>query len=180
MNSHQSRSQDHSSRYSSDAFVVGLSAVILILAAVILFPRVSRAEADAGHGKELFEKRCTGCHSLDQDKEGPRLRGVYGRKAGKVPGFTYSAPLQSLAITWDDASLDKWLTNTDSLIADNDMTFRVLKPDAHWLTGDRIEAEDLYESTTRIQVVSGRARISAHGCSYPALSISCRYLPERK
>ena len=129
MNSHQSWSQDHSSRYSSDAFVVGLSAVILILAAVILFPRVSRAEADADHGKELFEKRCTGCHSLDQDKEGPRLRGVYGRKAGKVPGFTYSAPLQSSAITWDDASLDKWLTNTDSLIADNDMAFRVVNPD---------------------------------------------------
>ena len=129
LNSHQNRSQDHLSRYSSGAFVVGLSAGILILAAVILFPRVSRAEGDADRGKELFEKRCTGCHSLDQDKEGPRLRGVYGRKAGKVPGFTYSAALQSSAITWDDASLDKWLTNTDSLIADNDMAFRVVKPD---------------------------------------------------
>jgi cytochrome c len=62
-------------------------------------------------------------------KKGPVLGGVYGRKAGKVPGFTYSAPLQSLAITWDDASLDKWLTNTDSLIADNDMAFRVVNPD---------------------------------------------------
>ena len=82
LNSPPTRSQDHLSRYSSDAFVVGLSAVILILAAVILFLRVSRAEADAGHGKELFEKRCTGCHSLDQDKEGPRLRGsMEGRQA---------------------------------------------------------------------------------------------------
>lgn len=129
LNSYQNRSRDHLSRCSSGTFVVGLSAVILILAAVILFPRVSRAEGDADHGKELFEKRCTGCHSLDQDKEGPRLRGVYGRKAGKVPGFTYSAALQSSAITWDDASLDKWLTNPDSLIADNDMAFRVVNPD---------------------------------------------------
>jgi cytochrome c len=32
-------------------------------------------------------------------------------------------------LTWDDALLDKWLTDTDSLIADNDMTFRVSKPD---------------------------------------------------
>jgi cytochrome c len=100
-----------------------------MLIALLAFPYLSHATGDADRGKELFEKRCTGCHSLDQDKEGPRLRGVYGRQAGKVPGFQYSAALQSSVVTWDDASLDKWLTNPDSLIADNDMTFRVVKPD---------------------------------------------------
>jgi cytochrome c len=100
-----------------------------MLIALLASPYLSHATSDADRGKELFEKRCTGCHSLDQDKEGPRLRGVYGRQAGKVPGFQYSAALQSSVVTWDDASLDKWLTNTDSLIADNDMTFRVVKPD---------------------------------------------------
>lgn len=129
LNSHQNRSQDQLSLYSSHAFVIGFSAVILILAATVIFPRVSRAEADADRGKQLFEKRCTGCHSLDQDKEGPHLRGVYGRQAGKVSGFKYSAALQSSVVTWDDASLDKWLTNPDGLIADNDMAFRVVKPD---------------------------------------------------
>lgn len=115
--------------HSSRAFLVGFGAVILILVAIIGFPRISRAEADTLRGKQLFEKRCTGCHSLDQDKEGPRLRGVYGRQAGKVSGFKYSAALQSSVVTWDDASLDKWLTSPDSLIADNDMAFRVVKPD---------------------------------------------------
>ena len=84
--------------------------------------------ADAEHGRQLFEKRCTGCHSLDQNKEGPHLRGVYGRQAGKISGFSYSAALQSSQLIWDDALLDKWLTNTDSLIADNDMAFRVSNP----------------------------------------------------
>ncbi len=42
-----------------------------------------QAQPRAG-GKELFEKRCGGCHALDLDKEGPRLRGVYGRKADTV------------------------------------------------------------------------------------------------
>lgn len=64
-----------------------------------------------------------------QDKEGPRLRGVYGRKARAVPSFKYSAALQSSRITWDEAWLDKWLTDPDSLIADNNMAFRVVKPD---------------------------------------------------
>jgi cytochrome c len=33
--------------------------------------------------------------------------------------------VQSAHITWDDTSLDKWLTDPDSLIADTDMDFHV-------------------------------------------------------
>ena len=84
---------------------------------------------DADRGKQLFEKRCTGCHSLDQDKEGPRLRNVYGRTAGSVSTFKYSDALKSARVTWDDASLNKWLTDTESLIPDNDMSFHVPKAD---------------------------------------------------
>ena len=113
------------------AILVSLNAAILLFAGFVAFPHLSRAygDADAEHGRQLFEKRCTGCHSLDQNKEGPHLRGVYGRQAGKVSGFNYSAALKSSQLTWDDALLDKWLTNTDSLIADNDMAFRVSNPD---------------------------------------------------
>lgn len=110
-------------------FLIGFSVGILMLLALIIFPRISRADTNIDRGKQLFEKRCTGCHSLDQDKEGPRLRGVYGRQSGTVPGFTYSPALQSSHLTWDDASLDKWLTDTDSLVAGNDMAFHVPKQD---------------------------------------------------
>ena len=51
-----------------------------------------------------------------------------GRQA-KISSFKYSAALQSAHVTWDDDSLDKWLTDTDSLIADNDMAYRVPKAD---------------------------------------------------
>lgn len=80
-------------------------------------------------GKELFEKRCGGCHSLDNDKEGPHLRGVYGRKAGSVPGFKYSDAMKNASLTWDAASLDRWLTDTESVVPDNDMDFHVPKAD---------------------------------------------------
>jgi cytochrome c len=85
--------------------------------------------ADAERGKLLFEKRCTGCHSLDQDREGPRLRNVYGRKAGTVPTFKYSDALKSARMTWNEALLDKWLINPDSLVPDTDMDFQVPKPE---------------------------------------------------
>ena len=87
-----------------------------------------RAQATAS-GKELFEKRCGGCHALDRDKEGPRLRGVYGRVAGSLDSFKYSDALKKSKITWTDERLDKWLTDTEKLVPDNDMTFHVERPE---------------------------------------------------
>jgi cytochrome c len=80
-------------------------------------------------GKALFEKRCGGCHALDRDKEGPRLGGVYGRTAGTVESFQYSEALKNSKIKWTEETLDKWLTDTEKLVPDNDMTFHVEKPD---------------------------------------------------
>ena len=82
---------------------------------------------DAVHGKAVFEKRCTGCHALDVDREGPRLAGVYGRKAGSVAGFNYSAGLKSSGITWDDATLERWLSDPDLVVKDNNMSISVPK-----------------------------------------------------
>ncbi len=79
-------------------------------------------------GKEVFEKRCGGCHALERDKEGPRLRGVYGRVAGSVESFPYSEALKKSKITWTDETLEQWLTDTEKLVPGNDMTFHVEKP----------------------------------------------------
>ncbi len=99
----------------------------LLLLALVVFPRISRAAEEAEQGKQLFEKRCTGCHSLDRNKEGPNLTGVYGRQAGTAPGFNYSTALKSSHFVWDEQRLDKWLTDTDSLVEDNNMDFHVPK-----------------------------------------------------
>jgi cytochrome c len=80
-------------------------------------------------GKALFEKRCGGCHALDRDKEGPRLGGVYGRTAGTIESFQYSEALKNSRIKWTEETLDKWLTDTEKLVPNNDMTFHVEKTD---------------------------------------------------
>lgn len=87
------------------------------------------AAGDPQRGKGLFDKRCGGCHSLDKDKEGPRLGNVFGRKAGTIATFKYSDSLKSAQVVWDAASLDKWLINTDAVVPDNDMDFHVPKAD---------------------------------------------------
>jgi cytochrome c len=76
-------------------------------------------------GKDLFARRCGGCHSLDRPMEGPPLRNVYGRAAGSWRDFQYSDALKNSKMTWNEDLLDKWLTNTESLAPNNDMSFRV-------------------------------------------------------
>lgn len=111
------------------AKIAGVAAISLIAAAIFAVPVVSYGNGsgavDAERGKVLFERRCTGCHSLDMDKEGPRLRTVYGRKAGTIGSFEYSDAVKGAHITWDAATLDRWLTDTESVIPNNDMSFRV-------------------------------------------------------
>ena len=80
-----------------------------------------QATGDAKRGEDLVHRRCGSCHTLDSDKEGPRLRGVYGRKVASVPGFNYSEALKASKVVWDADSLDKWLTDTDKFIPDSDM-----------------------------------------------------------
>jgi cytochrome c len=82
---------------------------------------------DADRGKALFERRCTGCHAIDANREGPHLRGVFGRKAGAVPGFGYSTALKNSGVTWNEDSLNKWLTDPDTMIPGNNMDFHVIK-----------------------------------------------------
>jgi cytochrome c len=87
----------------------------------------SAGTGDAARGKLVFEKRCTGCHAMEFNGEGPRLAGVYGRKAGSVPGFDYSQGLKNSGLTWNDATLEKWLSGPDSVVPDAKMDFYVPK-----------------------------------------------------
>jgi cytochrome c len=82
-------------------------------------------DGDAVHGKAVFEKRCTGCHAIEADREGPRLAGVYGRKAGSVAGFAYSPGLKNSGITWTDETLERWLSDPDLVVKDNNMSIGV-------------------------------------------------------
>ena len=76
-------------------------------------------------GKDLFVRRCSGCHDPEINKEGPRLRGVYGRTAASVAEFGYSDALKKQALRWDETSLDRWLSDPDAMAPGTDMAFRL-------------------------------------------------------
>ena len=112
-------------RSKSKPRAIGLAAgTFALLLAGLTQSDPGRAQT-AASGKDLFEKRCGGCHALDRDKEGPRLRGAYGRAAGSVDSFQYSDALKASKIIWTDETLERWLTDTEKLVPNNDMTFHV-------------------------------------------------------
>src|SRR5580704_14860974 len=115
-------------QFASFMLWAGLVTFTAFLASSILSTS-GQAQTTEKHGKELYEKRCGGCHAMDRDKEGPRLGGVYGRAAASVPSFDYSAALKNSKIMWTDETLEKWLADPDKLVPDNDMPFHVQSAD---------------------------------------------------
>jgi cytochrome c len=104
---------------------------VMLFASAIIFGGILAAglalasAPDANRGKDLVGRRCMGCHSVDGIKAAPPLRGAFGRAAGRVAPFPYSDALKGARVTWDDATLDKWLTDPESVVPGNDMSFRL-------------------------------------------------------
>ncbi len=84
------------------------------------------AAGDAVNGKTLYQARCVACHSADYNGVGPAHRGVFGRIAGKVPGFSYSPALKASGLVWSESSLDRWLSDPEKLVPGQRMGFSVL------------------------------------------------------
>lgn len=85
------------------------------------------APADPVHGKELFGEQCTGCHALDDNKVGPMLGGVVGRRAGSAPGYPYSQALKTADFVWSPDKLDGWLTSPRQFLPGVKMPVGVLE-----------------------------------------------------
>jgi cytochrome c len=80
--------------------------------------------ADAGKGEKLFVE-CASCHTLNADGEGvgPGLRGLFGRKAGSLEDFRYSAAMRRSAITWNAQTLDSYLADPQKEVPGNRMPY---------------------------------------------------------
>ena len=87
--------------------------------------------ADAG-GKPAAFAQCAACHSVEPGKHGvgPSLAGVYGIKSGEIPGYAFSDAMKNAGLTWDDATLDEYLTAPMKKVPGTKMTFAGLSDPA--------------------------------------------------
>ena len=108
-----------------------LTATLALAFAAALGSGAAVAEGDAAKGEKVF-KKCKTCHTFDPGKKkiGPHLKGVVGRKAGAVEGYKYSKAMAGADITWDEASLDQFLTKPKKFLKGTKMSFAGLKKEA--------------------------------------------------
>jgi cytochrome c len=85
--------------------------------------------ARAQDGAQLFKSNCTVCHSAEagQNKIGPSLFGVIGRKAGTAAGYTYSDAMKNSGLIWTPGQLDTYLVNPKGVVPNTKMLFLGLK-----------------------------------------------------
>jgi cytochrome c len=103
-----------------------------LAAAAIAYACIASAvAADPEAGKAVLRSQCTICHTVQQgqNKTGPSLFGIVGRKTAAAPGFHYSEANQKANLTWDAATLDKYLTSPKAVVPGTAMTYPGLKDD---------------------------------------------------
>lgn len=105
----------------------------LAVGAALVLPAVASAQ-DAEKGKAVFNTSCKACHDAGEGggKVGPNLKGVVGTKSGThAAGYAYSAAMKGAGLTWDDATLDKYLADwAKKTVPNTTMNFPGIKDEA--------------------------------------------------
>ena len=76
---------------------------------------------DAGH--QAFNNSCRTCHSIKEgdNRLGPNLHKIVGRKAGSLPNYDYSRSMKEAGFVWDQDKLTRFLVKPDEVVSDNKM-----------------------------------------------------------
>ena len=103
---------------------------VLAFVVLVIAVQMPALAADPAAGALVFKRNCTVCHEIGPGaatKVGPELNGVIGRKAGSVPGYSYSDANKGSGITWDEATFAKYIANPRGVVPGTKMTFPGLR-----------------------------------------------------
>jgi cytochrome c len=97
-----------------------IMAIALVLSTVLTEAAIA---ADDANGEQLFNNNCRTCHSWKEgdNRLGPNLHGIVGRKAGAAEGYSYSPSMKQANITWDEGTLNKFIEHPDVVVPNNNM-----------------------------------------------------------
>jgi cytochrome c len=96
--------------------------IAFCIAVVVLTPPLAFAQ-EPDSGQLLFNNTCRTCHTLrDGDNRlGPNLAAIVGRKAGSLPNYGYSSSMKNADLVWDKPNLDRFIANPEQVVPGNNM-----------------------------------------------------------
>jgi cytochrome c len=104
--------------------VVLLSGIVhLVLSTLSASEELVSHNADVTSGRLVFNNVCRTCHSIREgdNRLGPHMRGIIGRKAGSLPNYSYSSAMRGANFVWDEENLDRFIANPDETVPGNNM-----------------------------------------------------------
>ena len=83
----------------------------------------ARKSADTESGQLTFNNACRTCHTIKEgdNRLGPNLHNVIGRKAGSLPSYAYSSAMKNADFVWDKEKLDRFIAKPDEVVPGNNM-----------------------------------------------------------
>ena len=99
------------------------AAPLSLLASSSLSEERSRQDGDIATGQLVFNNACRTCHTTKEgdNRLGPHLNKIIGRKAGSLPDYGYSSAMKSADFVWDEAKLNRFIANPDEIVPGNNM-----------------------------------------------------------
>jgi cytochrome c len=79
--------------------------------------------ADTESGQQTFNNACRTCHTTKEgdNRLGPNLHNIIGRKAGSLQNYGYSSAMKGADFVWDKEKLDRFIAKPDEVVPGNNM-----------------------------------------------------------
>ena len=101
------------------ALLISNLAALGLLAALT----VAHAQTPNDAGQISYNNACRTCHSIREgdNRLGPSLYGIVGKKAGTISGYDSSPAMRQSGIVWDEKNLDKFIADPEAVVHGNAM-----------------------------------------------------------
>ena len=76
------------------------------------------ARCGARLGQQAFNNACRTCHLVKEgdNRLGPNLHKIVGRKAGSLPDYAFSSAMKEAGFVWNEEKLDRFIANPDEVV----------------------------------------------------------------
>jgi cytochrome c len=110
-------------RYWDRAFLImALSGMAYMLSSPSALPQAPQG-TEGVSGQQAFNNACRTCHLVREgdNRLGPNLHKIVGRKAGSLPDYAFSSAMKEAGFVWDEEKLDRFIANPDEVVPGNSM-----------------------------------------------------------
>jgi len=100
-----------------------MAAALGATACLLSSSALPQAAAEPASEQQAFNNACRTCHVTREgdNRLGPNLHKVMGRKAGSLPNYGYSSAMKEADFAWDEAKLDRFIASPDEVVPGNKM-----------------------------------------------------------